>query len=118
MKSEAEILATELWGDFLSQIPKGTFASAAFYFADAGKAGGQTPQERFFEVWQGMLSLGAVAPTNTCRRELKKFLAAQGRSKEEIKAILEPLKMPQTEEGKAAVEAPEAAVEGSADEAS
>lgn len=73
MKGNDE-LAVSLWGEFYSEIQKGIFAAAAFYFADASKEEGQTAQERFFEVWKGMEELGAPAPSSGARRALKKFL--------------------------------------------
>lgn len=74
MKSNSDDLARSLWGDLFPEIQKGTFAAAAFYFADASRAEGQTAQERFFEVWKGMEELGSPAPSGGARRALKKFL--------------------------------------------
>lgn len=76
--SGADNLALELWGpEFFSEIQKGIFAAAAWYFADASKAEGQTSVERFFEVWAGMQELGSPKPTDGARRALKKFLKSK-----------------------------------------
>jgi hypothetical protein len=87
-------LAKELWKDFYGEIQKDIFAAAAFFFADASKAEGQTAEERFFEVWQGMLQLGAAWPASGARRLLKHHMIKAGRTPQEILAVRRGLTPP------------------------